>query len=698
MTLVAKIDGVTLPDGALLINGAPNSNLPGGIAGLASSAWYGEAPQSGLILDDPDGDLDGIVTLEGLHTLTVDETACVGKERIWSGWLTARRIQRGPYKDGPARYWDCDIIDMNWAFALMVFRAASAKRPAETDIARVAFGQASAPMAYTPVYDNGRFNVTDNPVNFDEADYVAKYPIELFASAAGTSGKNFYAYWSHADSQISFHYDLVGVGPTSTLAISNLIADSDSTTFYPFLDGSLSRDPAYKVTGILFGYKGNYAYGTRQATIDELGATDFSPTGLQRDEVYTTDRVGKLATAQALIARMLEERAIDRDTILTSIRVPASQVNLIEAGDLIDAKYTHLPGYEAGGLLPVIRRNVVPTAGRTDMYDIHLELTGAAKPSAPGGGPGTVFPPVTEECEAADITVIQSGAIDMAAAPTSSFAPTIPPTPGSLFVVQVGSFDTAVIDLPQFTLIAGPVTDADQGYAYQLFYRVVGSSDGTSYDTTETGITGWRLQYAEFTGDLLYDSVDTNDSTTDTPASPADFQLGDVNPPTDAVSLVVGGGVFGLITSDSFSGVGITGTTEIADTAGNSRPPMWMGYEVQDHPPSNATLDVRVTHGGIVRGHISAAAVFRCGSNPVDAPCLAPAQPSPDDEPVTPDPDGAETTFNTRCPFADGTLHVYIDNTDQTGAIDTYDGAAGTFTLLFAPTPTERITAFYLGR
>jgi hypothetical protein len=49
-------------------------------------------------------------------------------------------------------------------------------------------------------------------------------------------------------------------------------------------------------------------------------------------------------------------------------------------------------------------------------------------------------------------------------------------------------------------------------------------------------------------------------------------------------------------------------------------------------------------------------------------------------------------------PFADGTLHVFVDNVEQTAKLVAQDGAAGTFTLGFTPTPTEVVTVEYLGR
>jgi hypothetical protein len=53
---------------------------------------------------------------------------------------------------------------------------------------------------------------------------------------------------------------------------------------------------------------------------------------------------------------------------------------------------------------------------------------------------------------------------------------------------------------------------------------------------------------------------------------------------------------------------------------------------------------------------------------------------------------------STLWPFADGTLKVFVDDTNQTGAIIAQDGAAGTFTLGFTPFVGEVVTVEYVGR
>jgi len=58
-------------------------------------------------------------------------------------------------------------------------------------------------------------------------------------------------------------------------------------------------------------------------------------------------------------------------------------------------------------------------------------------------------------------------------------------------------------------------------------------------------------------------------------------------------------------------------------------------------------------------------------------------------------PDGTQTTFPTSWHFDPNSLQVWVDNTEQTSSIASTDPTAQTFTLLFAPTTTERIKVRY---
>jgi hypothetical protein len=378
MAIEFRVDGTLLDPERVRMTGGSS----GGVAGLPAAAFNGEPATAGVTIEDPEGDL----ILTGWRSFTVDETDCTTKPRIFTGWLFARSVSRGPYRTGPGRIWNCDIIDQNANWIFKIFRFNSAHRPAETDIARMAYLIDSEPMAPNPVFDNGLWNTTDNPIAFDEANYVTQTPAEMAASVAGISGKNWYAYWDDTANQISGYYDVKeATNRTSALRISNLQADvnGDPDTYYPMIDGQLVRTPEDTYSGVLYGWRGGNVYQQDTGTIT---------TYIDRDMVYRTDRVGRLTTAEAQAASQLAAHSTEQDTITCMVRLPSSEVNFLHAGERVEVKFTHLPGYEAFSFVRILRRNVVPTAGRRDRYDVHLELSNRGPESGPGGGDPGDFP------------------------------------------------------------------------------------------------------------------------------------------------------------------------------------------------------------------------------------------------------------------------------------------------------------------
>lgn len=692
MTLVAEIDGVALPDGALLITG---SNIAG-INGLPASAYYGEALTGGIQVDDPDGSIE----LEGLHVLTVDETACTGAERIWTGWISGRRVSRGPlpYKSGASRVWDVDIIEANWAFALMVFRASSAKRPAETDLVRAQFIIESAPMAFTPVVDNGRANFTDNPVNFDDSDLVTKYPIEGFNEFVGISGKNFYAYWDHDEAELSFHYDLMGVGPTSTLAISNDIADTDSTTFYPFIDAQLNMTGAWTVTGMLLGYRGAYAYGIRQATIDALSPTVLSPVEFQRDEVYRTDRIGRAETANATIVSMLDQRAEDQTTITVSIRVPAAQVNLIEQGMLVSFKATHLPGYETPVSIPVIRRTVVPTAGRTDMYDLHLELSGSPGTAGPGGGDPGPFPSQPAECNP---LLVQSKRFIDSLGNAGSGVLDDTPTEGNVLVCMEVVRGTGSPTGPVgFTQIESTQADND-GQRVGLFFREVQPGDTATITWTGQPHDPLWFYVAEISGVgvVVTDSAVYSDDVD----QGNDWVMPCGTVTTDPGGIVIGGGIVGCNPDAPLTITADNGSITISQSSPSGHGPgSWFGYRSTTSDDATYTLQaaMHISSSGITHGQGAISAYFECAAGPTVCPDAGVWQ----RDQFIAEGDGTTTTFFTPCPYADGSLNARVDGHPIIAGLTETDPSTGEFELDFAPlgaqgdAGAEQLYVSYQGR
>ena len=82
-----------------------------------------------------------------------------------------------------------------------------------------------------------------------------------------------------------------------------------------------------------------------------------------------------MATANSYVQTYLDQAAEEQETLVVTVRLPAENVNHVEAGDIIEVTFTHIPGFETVTEMPVIRRSVKPSEGQVDFYDVTLELT-----------------------------------------------------------------------------------------------------------------------------------------------------------------------------------------------------------------------------------------------------------------------------------------------------------------------------------
>ena len=126
----------------------------------------------------------------------------------------------------------------------------------------------------------------------------------------------------------------------------------------------------------------------------------------------------------------------------------------------------------------------------------------------------------------------------------------------------------------------------------------------------------------------------------------------------------------------------------------NAGPGSAFVYRVTEDGDSPYTLEAAWTQlAGTAHGQAGIAAFFECGEVSSN---LCPGAGVPNARPEVVTLTGADGV--TRCPFADGTLRVFIDATEQTDGLVSVDGVTGEFTLGFDPTPTEVCTVEYLGR
>lgn len=700
MTLSFEVNGVAVPTEAVQITGS----TVGGVQGLPSSAWYGEPSTATIIVDDPFGDYD----FRAWEVFTADESAATGKTRIFTGWIFNVTISRGPlpYRHDVARVWQLDVIDQNACLSFEVFRANSAQRPDETDLARIEFILESAPMAGTPVVAGTLTNLTDNPRNLQSADYVRQYPAEAFTSTAGQSGKSFYVFWNQTEERLELYYDAITAYPAADAAISNLMADEGPGVFYPFLDAELRRAGDSIYTGELLDFVGGTVYARNQATIDRLSPTPLSPINFLRDFMRRSDQIGLLSTANAVVADDLAGHNTEEDTITVTIRVPAANVNDIEAGQKVTVTFSHLVGYETPTEVNCIKRNVVPTEGRVDMYDVLLELSNKAKLRDLDGGDPDVFPPA-QVCDVDNVVLVQSNydyATEVPLPGPFQYTATwdSQPTPGNMlvagWVVDVNGTPSAIsIDGWTFADEAHIVGTGGVAKYVAMFTKVAETGEPTTItiDITGGGFGGqslFRFQLQEWSG------VDTVDAVAI--VEDEDGSLGQISttitPTTDLpyVLIVASSGISGAVSNLGTMPSGIP--TLDNEVSGGANRTYNILHRVVEDTTGGYVIGTDRTTGA--KGAMVVVALSCSGDDP-DAPCIAPGQPSVEDEPATPPTgDGTTTTFATLCPFADNTLHVKVDNLNQDAAVVSYDGAAGTFTLGFAPVAGEQVTTNYLGR
>lgn len=678
MSLEFRIDGTLLDADRVEIDG---------VAGLPAAAWIAEPMTAGVRVEDPDGDLD----LIGWHEFTVDETAC-DLPRVFTGLIQSRRISRGTYRTAAGRVWDCDIVDQNALFGLKVFRASSAKRPAETDLARMDFMVNSAPMASNPVFEGTLTNFTDNPIAFAEANYVTQYPVHIIDSVAGVAGKNAYAFYNDTTNQIELYYDQFGAQlRNAQVSVSNVIADVniDPDCYYPFIDAELTRSPYNTNAGILLEYISGFVYGQRPQTI-----TDF----IDRDVVYRTDRIGKVETANAVLAAMLEAQSVEEDTVVFTIRVPASKVNHAHAGMWIDCRFTHLPGLGTTTALPIIRRNVTTVPGRRDLYDIRIEASKKAPSKGPGSGVGSVFPhrPSCEEGFGEIVTGQEFNGVP-SAGPSSTFDASLPgaPTPGNTVIIYMASRLPSPDDpdIPDGFLDVGPGLISPHETVGRVAYRHVESGDTATIAHWGGGSSGTpptSLRLEERTGLLNISATSGTNDVDPGHVAGTDFPGAAITPTSGLPGVVVG---FVFMKRD-----------QALFTAGT-------GYTLLNARKEGAALEWAAVEKIITSTSGSYTPQINCsttqvvfddhdyGQITIAFTCEGADQPPATGQWIYGEAvatgDGTTVTFTTAWPFIEGSLRVYYDLVDQTGAILSTDNEAGTFTMAGAPLTGWQVTVDY---
>lgn len=317
-------------------------------------------------VDDPLGNL----TITGHHSFRAIETACSWPS-LFRGYFADRTVKRADsLLTGAARIWDATVYDLNAALQFEVIRGTSAQRPAETDTERLAWLLGSGFLGPISSDDSAVFGAGED---LDKQDYRGMTAADVLSDCGQASGCNYFVAYDETIGAPVIHYYLpTRAFNSSALRISNVLGDVDGlTVFAPDRDAELTRDPSLVYSGVLM------QYGDRaSAFVYETSPSVLAAIGHKRETTQADPSLSSAAKATRKANVWLSESATELDVInVTLYKVPPSAVNLIRAGQRIEVRFTHLPGYSSFTWMRVQRRTVQQDGETQEYYALTLQLS-----------------------------------------------------------------------------------------------------------------------------------------------------------------------------------------------------------------------------------------------------------------------------------------------------------------------------------
>ena len=354
------------------------SNTRFGTLSFSNNAMVGEAAVSNVTIEDP----GGIYSFVGLRAFDVRESSAPSNNSVIGRFAVQdRKVSRSPEHAlivGASRQWTLDLVDYNWHLGKRILTDSDAKRPDETAGDRIRWLLKSA--AHFALYDYGY--VTYPSDQMEACDYRGQRPLDLLADCAVESGYNFWCDYNEAHGRPELFFMDPGSGDyPSNYRISNVLSDIDSTTtFAPYEDAELTRSATKIAYGVYLAYEGGSVYVRKDVTGEQFAKLDQSA---------PMSNVKKKARARRIANHFLNDNDEEDDMISVSIKMPLALVNGIRHGQLVNVRFSHLPGYESFTPVRVLRRSVIQEdEGGTDHYRLQLEL------SPSGSAAGVAVPDV----------------------------------------------------------------------------------------------------------------------------------------------------------------------------------------------------------------------------------------------------------------------------------------------------------------
>jgi hypothetical protein len=340
---------------------------------LPQRAENGEATFGLLPFEDPAAGL----TLAGHRPIWVNETAC-SQPRLFTGYVVTREFGRS-LADGlivsDDRLSGVNIVSTDAIFDFRVIHGADGNRPEETWQARLTWLLNSDYLS--GLISTDETWIVTNTTTMDAADYRGAYPSSVLADLRARSGDayHYFSFWDATAGEVRLFFDneseVIGACP---LRISNVLSDIDETvTFGADTMAKLNRESDLVYSEVVVEYDGGKVYRTLDDT-----ATTYIRRGATISRPYTK----RASTAVSQADAWLVKHSTERDRITCIMRsVPPESVGLVRAGQSIDVRFSHLPGYEDAGFttMRIVACSPVPVSDIGEApYDIALELVGAA--------------------------------------------------------------------------------------------------------------------------------------------------------------------------------------------------------------------------------------------------------------------------------------------------------------------------------
>lgn len=371
-----------MSDIEITYDGAPlAADVPPTKISVPQRAELGTQSNGGISPEDPAASLN----LTGWRPIHIDELDC-SQPRLFTGYVFDRNVGRSfgqtQFVGPDARIHDTTITDLNAVFQLRIISGADGNRPSETMDARMAWILGSdylAGSAGTLIEDTGHV-LTGLTRPMDASDYRGSYPGDVLNDLANRSQDafNWFAFWDPSPTTGSprpaLFFDYVGAAVMDcTLSISNVLGDLSPTCFAPITESRLERTPETVYSDVIVEYKGG-GQVVRHAPATEIAH-------IKRGTKISRPYTGQASTAESQGDDYLAAHSVETDRITTTIHVPARVVGLLWAGQRMQDRFSHLPGYETAVWMRIVASNPRAVDDLAQWYDVDLELV-APKPAA----------------------------------------------------------------------------------------------------------------------------------------------------------------------------------------------------------------------------------------------------------------------------------------------------------------------------